>query len=413
MSIPPRPCGPDVRAIRDDFPMLRRQAHGRRLVYLDNAATTQTPAVVIDRLVRHYTHERANVHRAVHYLGGEASAAYERARETVRRFLNAAEAREVVFVSGATEAVNLVAETYGRSHVSPGDEILVSQMEHHSNLLPWQRLCAQARASLRVIPITDAGELRLDAYQAMLHDRTRLVAVTHVANALGTVNPVAEIVRLAHARGVPVLVDGAQAVAHRPVDVRALGCDFYVCSAHKVYGPTGTGALYGRADWLERMPPYQSGGGMVRTVTADQADYADPPHRFEAGTPNVAGAVGFAAALEYVESLGFDWVQAHERDVLAYAVERLARVPGLRLVGTPRDRAGLLSCLLDGVHAHDVATVLDRAGVAVRAGHHCCQPLMARLGVPATVRVSCAVYTTQEDVDSLVDALADVRRIFG
>ena len=381
-------------------------------MYLDNAATTQKPQVVLDRVARYYAAENANVHRGVHGLAEQASGAYERARDTVRRFLNAADSRDIVFVRGATEAINLVAQTYGRTHVGAGDEILISEMEHHSNIVPWQMLCHEQGARLRVIPMTDAGDLCLDAYQALLGRRTRLVAITHVANALGTVNPVADVVSMAHAQGIPVLLDGAQAVAHLPVDLRALGCDFYVFSSHKVFGPTGIGVLYGRASLLEAMPPYQSGGGMISAVTFERTDYADPPHRFEAGTPHIEGALGLAEALDYLRSLGFDWIRAHELELLAYAVDALSRVRGLRLIGTARERAGILAFNLDGVHAHDVATVLDRAGVAVRAGHHCCQPLMARLGVPATVRVSSAIYNTRAEIDALVDALGDVRRIF-
>ena len=336
----------------------------------------------------------------------------EGARATVRRFLNAAESREIIFVRGATEAINLVAQTYGRRHLAPGDEVVISEMEHHSNIVPWQMLCQERGGRLRVIPITDAGELCMDAYEAMLGDRVRLVAVTHVANALGTVNPIAEIVRVAHARGIPVLIDGAQAVAHMPVDVRALGCDFYVFSGHKVFGPTGVGVLYGREPLLEDMPPYQGGGGMIRAVTFEHTVYADLPHRLEAGTPHIAGAVGLAEALRYLESLGFDRVGAHEHELLAYGEDALSHVPGLRLIGTARERAGILAFVLDGVHAHDVATILDRAGVAVRAGHHCCQPLMARLGVPATVRISVAIYNTCAEIDVLVRALDEVRSIF-
>jgi cysteine desulfurase/selenocysteine lyase len=402
----------DVRRIRRDFPILQQRAHGRPLAYLDNAATTQKPQLVIDRISRHYAEDNANVHRGMHRLSEQASGAYERARETVKRFLNAADPREIVFVRGTTEAINLVAETYGRVHVGAGDEILISEMEHHSNLVPWQRLCHAAGARLRVIPVTDTGELQFDAYQALLSPRTRLVAVTHVSNALGTVNPVAEAVRIAHDHGVPVLLDGAQAVAHCSVDVRALDCDFYAFSGHKVFGPTGVGVLYGRGVLLDAMPPYQTGGGMIGSVAFDATDYADPPHRFEAGTPHIEGALGLAAALDYVRSVGFVSIAEHERQLLAYLLDRLARVPGLRVLGTPRERAGIVAFSLEGVHAHDVATVLDRAGVAVRAGHHCCQPLLQRLGVPATVRVSCAMYNTPGEIDALVDGLEDVRRLF-
>jgi cysteine desulfurase/selenocysteine lyase len=403
----------DVGRVRLDFPILQPCADGRPLVYLDSAATTQKPRVVLDRIARFYAGENANVRRGVHRLAAQSTERYEQARGTVQRFLNAADAGEIVFVRGTTEAVNLVAQTYGRTHVGPEDEVVVTQMEHHSNLLPWQRLCDERGARLRVIPVTDAGELCMDALPQLLNERTRLVAVTHVSNVFGTVNPVAGIVRMAHARGIPVLVDGAQAVAHLPVDVQALGCDFYAFSGHKVFGPTGIGALYARMPVLETMPPYQSGGGMVTAVARDHTEYAAVPHRFEAGTPHIEGAVGLAAALEYVETLGFDWVRSHERDLLAYVLDALSGVSGVRVLGAPSERISLVTFVVDGVHAHDVAEVLDQAGIAVRAGHHCCQPLMARLGVPATVRVSCSVYTTRSDVDALVAALGDVRTIFG
>jgi cysteine desulfurase/selenocysteine lyase len=412
MSIVDRLPSADLSQLRRDFPILEQRVHGKPLVYLDNAATTQKPQAVIDRIGRYYAEENANIHRGVHRLSESATDAYEGARATVRGFLNAADLREIIFVRGATEAINLVTQTYGRRHLAPGDEVVISEMEHHSNIVPWQMLCQERGGRLRVIPITDAGELCMDAYEEMLGDRVRLVAVTHVANALGTVNPIAEIVRLAHARGIPVLIDGAQAVAHMPVDVRALGCDFYVFSGHKVFGPTGVGVLYGRGRLLEDMPPHHGGGGMIRAVTFEHTVYADLPHRLEAGTPHIAGAVGLAEALRYLESLGFDRVGAHEHELLAYGEEALSHVPGLRLIGTGRERAGILAFVLDGVHAHDVATVLDRAGVAVRAGHHCCQPLMARLGVPATVRVSVAIYNTCSEIDVLVRALDEVRSLF-
>jgi cysteine desulfurase/selenocysteine lyase len=402
----------DVRLVRKDFPILQRRGDGQPLVYLDNAATTHKPQSVIDRVSRYYAEEHGNVRRGVHRLAAAATDAYEEARATVGGFLNAPDSREVIFVRGATEAINLVAHTFGRAHIGRGDEILISEMEHHSNIVPWQMCCQETGGRLRVIPVTDAGELRMDAFAALLTDRVRLVAVTHVANALGSINPIADIIRIAHAHGVPVLIDGAQAVAHMPVDVQALDCDFYVFSGHKIYGPTGIGVLYGRSGLLEQMPPYQGGGGMISDVTFDGTGYAEPPHRFEAGTPHVAGAVGLAEALRYLGSIGFDQVQAHEQELLAYGADALSRIPGLRLIGEARDRAGILAFVIDGVHAHDVATVLDSAGVAVRAGHHCCQPLMTRLGVPATVRASFAVYNTRDDIDALVDALHDAWSVF-
>jgi cysteine desulfurase / selenocysteine lyase len=402
----------DVAAIRGDFPILRLHVHGKPLVYLDNAATTQKPQPVIDRLVRFYAEENANIHRGVHALSQRATETYDAARDTVRRFLNAAEPQEIIFVRGTTEGINLVAQTYGRAHVRPGDEIVISEMEHHSNIVPWQILCEEKQARLRVIPITDEGELRLDACERLLNERTRMVSIAHVSNALGTVNPVAEIVRRAHDRGIPVLVDGAQAVAHMPVDVQALGCDFYVFSSHKVFGPTGVGVLYGRAALLDAMPPYQGGGDMIRSVTFERTSYNELPYKFEAGTPHIAGAAGLAAALDYLTATGRERVAAHEDDLRAYGTEALTGVPGLRLTGTARQKAGILAFVLDGIHPHDIGTILDRAGVAVRAGHHCCQPLMARLGVAATARASLALYNTREEIDALVAALHGVREVF-
>ena len=405
------PLALDPVAIRQDFPILRQRVHGKPLVYLDNAATTQKPQSVIERLVRYYAEENANVHRGVHTLSERATEAYERARETVRRLLNAADSREIVFVRGTTEAINLVAQTFGRARVGRGDEILVSTMEHHSNIVPWQILCEEKQATLRVIPITDAGELRLDEYERLLSDRTRLVSVVHVSNALGTINPVAAIVRIAHARGIPVVVDGAQAVAHMKVDVQALDCDFYAFSGHKMLGPMGIGGLYGKMSLLEAMPPYQSGGDMISSVTFERTTYNVLPHKFEAGTPNVAGAVGLAAAVDYLMAVGFDRIAAHEHELLAYGTAALSRVPGLRLTGTAAEKAGILSFVLDDVHPHDIGTILDREGVAVRTGHHCCQPLMHRLGVPATARASLALYNTRDDIDVLAGALRKVREV--
>jgi cysteine desulfurase/selenocysteine lyase len=402
----------DLKTIRQEFPILRQRVHGKPLVYLDNAATTQKPQPVTDRLVRYYTEENANIHRGVHVLSVAATDAYDAAREAVRRFLNAADSREIVFVRGATEGINLVAQTYGRAHVGPGDEIVISEMEHHSNIVPWQMLCEEKGARLRIIPITDAGELRLDLYERLLSDRTRIVAITHVSNALGTINPVADIVRLAHDRGIPVLVDGAQAIAHMPVDVQALACDFYVFSGHKVFGPTGIGVLHGRLPLLDAMPPYQGGGDMIRSVTFERTLYNEVPHKFEAGTPNIAGVVGLAAALDYVTAIGLHRVSAHEHELLVYGTEALSELSGLRLTGTATAKAGILSFVLEGVHPHDIGTILDRDGVAIRAGHHCCQPLMARLGVPATARASVALYNTREDIDALVRALRTVREVF-
>jgi cysteine desulfurase / selenocysteine lyase len=406
------PAAYDVQAVRHDFPILRERVHDKPLVYLDNAATTQKPQTVIDRLTTFYAHENANVHRGVHLLSERATDAYEDARRTVCRFLNAADPREIVFVRGTTEAINLVAQSYGRSHVAPGDEIVITTMEHHSNIVPWQMLCEQTGARLRVVPITDAGELRLDAYEAALSERTKIVAVVHVSNALGTINPVAEIVRLAHGRGIPVLVDGAQAVAHMLVDVRRLDCDFYTFSGHKIFGPTGIGVLYAKAPLLEAMPPYQGGGDMISSVTFERTLYNVLPYKFEAGTPNIAGAIGLAAALDYVDAIGLDRINAYERELLAYGTDALSQIAGLRLTGTAADKAGILAFALEGVHPHDIGTILDRQGIAIRTGHHCCQPLMDRLGVPATARASLALYNTREEIDALAAALDTVREVF-
>jgi cysteine desulfurase/selenocysteine lyase len=403
----------DIDGIRADFPVLARRIGEWPLVYLDNAATTQKPQAVIDRLVHYYSEENANIHRGVHALSVEATDAYDAARERVRRFLNASDAREIVFVRGATEAINLVARSFGAARIAAGDEVVISEMEHHSNIVPWQLICEERGASLRVVPITDAGELRLDTVEQMLGPRTRIVSVTHVSNALGTVNPIREIVRLAHARDIPVLIDGAQAVAHMPVDVQALGCDFYAFSGHKVFGPTGIGVLYGRLPQLEAMSPYQGGGDMIRSVTFERTLYNEVPNRFEAGTPHIAGAVGLAAAIEYLAGVGVARIAAHEHDLLAHGTEALTAIPGVRLIGTAAHKAGILSFVMENVHPHDIGTILDRYGVAIRAGHHCCQPLMARLGVPATARASLALYNSHSEIEALAGALRAVRKLFG
>jgi cysteine desulfurase/selenocysteine lyase len=386
--------------------------HGKKLVYLDNAATSQKPRAVIDAIVRYYQHDNANIHRGVHTLSMRATEAHDEARETVRRFIQASDASEIVFVRGATEAINLVAETYGRANVGPGDEVLITAMEHHSNIVPWQMLCDEKGAHLRVAPINDAGELDLDAFERLLSPRTRIVAVPHVSNALGTVNPVRKIVQLAHAHDVPVLVDGAQAVPHLPVDVQALGCDFYAFSGHKVYGPTGIGVLYGKEEVLAEMPPYQGGGDMIRSVTFEKTTYNVLPYKFEAGTPDIAGAIGLGAALDYVSKLGIDRVAAHGQDLLAYATEKVGAIDGVRLIGTASHRAGVLSFVVDNIHPHDLGTILDRDGIAIRTGHHCAQPVMERFGVPATARASFAVYNTKEEIDALVEGIRAAREVF-
>jgi cysteine desulfurase/selenocysteine lyase len=402
----------DVERIRKDFPILHQQVHGKPLIYLDSAATTQKPQVVLDAVQAYYTADNANVHRGVHLLSERATQAYEAARARIQRFLHAAHSREIVFVRGTTEAINLVAQTYGRRTVGPGDEVLITALEHHSNIVPWQMLCEEKGAVLRVVPIDDAGEVDLGTYEGLLNGRTRLVAVAHVSNALGTVVPVEHMIEAAHRRGIPVLVDGAQAVAHMAVDVQALDCDFYALSGHKVFGPTGIGVLYGKADLLERMPPFQGGGDMIKAVSFEKTVYNDLPYKFEAGTPDIAGAIGLGAAIEYLEALGRDHVAAYERELLAYGTERLSGLPGVRLIGTAREKAGVLSFVVDDVHAHDVGTILDREGIAVRTGHHCAMPVMARFGVPATTRASLALYNTRDELDTLAGAIGKVREIF-
>ncbi len=402
-----------VRRWRADFPILGERVHGRPLVYLDNGATTQKPAAVIEAESDYYRRTNANVHRGVHLLSQQATDAYEAARATTARFINAARADEIVFMRGTTEAINLVAQSYARPRLKPGDEILISAMEHHSNIVPWQLVCEQTGAVLKVVPIDDTGAFEFDAYERLLGARTRLVAVTHLANALGSINPVARIIEVAHAHGVPVLLDGAQAISHLPVDVRALDCDFYAFSGHKVYGPTGIGVLYAKAALLDAMPPWQGGGDMIRSVTFERTEYNVIPWKFEAGTPNIAGAIGMGAALDYVSAIGMDAIAAHEGALLAYATDALRTVPALRLIGTAPDKASILSFVLDSIHAHDVGTILDHRGVAVRAGHHCAMPVMQRYGVPATVRASLALYNTREDIDALVEGIASVREVFG
>jgi len=403
----------DSERVRAEFPILARTIHGKPLVYLDSAASSQRPWAVL-RAVEHYeTSCHANVHRGVHSLSQSATQAYEGARETVRRFLNARSTREIVFVRGTTEAINLVANSWGRSQLKAGDEVLITQLEHHSNIVPWQLICAATGATLRAAPITAAGELDMSAFARLLTARTRLVAVAHISNALGTVLPVHEIVRLAHAQGIPVLLDGAQAVAHASVDVRALDCDFYAFSGHKVYGPTGIGALYARESLLATMPPWQGGGDMILSVQIESSTYNDLPWRFEAGTPNISGAVGLGAALEYVESLGREAIAAHEQGLLELASARLAAMPGLRLVGTAAHKAAVISFTMQGVHPHDIGTILDSEGVAIRTGHHCAMPLMEYYGLAATARASFGCYNNAHDVERLVQALQRVREVFG
>jgi cysteine desulfurase/selenocysteine lyase len=401
-----------VQKIRRDFPILSQKIHGKPLVYLDNAATTQKPQAVIDAMVRSYAEDNANIHRGVHLLSERATRAYEDSREKVRTFLNAADHREIIFVRGTTEAINLVAQTFGRANITQGDEVLITEMEHHSNIVPWQLICEEKGAQLRVIPITDEGELRMDLVDSLLTDRTRMVAVVHVSNSLGTINPIAAIVEKAHARGIPVLVDGAQAVAHMPVDVQALGCDFYAMSGHKLFGPTGIGVLWGRLPLLEKMPPYQGGGDMISAVSFKKTTYNVVPNKFEAGTPNIAGSVGLGAAIDYLNGIDVAAMQAYEDELLAYGTKALTSVPGIRMIGTASKKASILSFVMEDVHPHDIGTILDQEGVAIRTGHHCTQPLMERMSVPATARASLALYNTKEEIDALVGALARVREIF-
>ena len=414
-AVPPSIEAPglDVAAVRDDFPILSSTVDGRPLVYLDSAATSQKPRHVIDRVARFYATENANIHRGVYRLSADATSAYDAARTRVARFLGAPNAHEVVFTRGTTEGINLVAQSWARPLLRAGDEIVITTLEHHSNIVPWQLVAAQTGARIRVAPVTDAGEVESDAVVALLTDRTRLVAMAHVSNALGTVLPVARIAEAAHAAGALVLVDGAQAAPHLPVDLRTLGCDFFVCSGHKMFGPTGIGVLWGREALLDAMPPWQGGGDMIESVSFDGSTWAPLPAKFEAGTPHIAGAVGLGAAVEYVESVGLGAIGAHEHALLAYATEQVGALRGVRLVGTAPDKAAVLSFVMDGIHPHDIGTILDAEGICIRAGQHCAQPLMQRLGVPATARASFAFYNTLDEVDALVAGLGRVREVFG
>lgn len=402
----------DVHKIRADFPILQQKIHGKPLVYFDNGATSQKPQVVIDTLNRYYSSENSNIHRGVHFLSERATAAYEDARHKIKNFINAPSAQEIIFVRGTTEAINLVAQSYGRTFLKPGDEIVVSAMEHHSNIVPWQILCEQIGARLRVIPINHDGEMVLDEYRRLLGEKTKLVSVTHVSNALGTIVPVKEVVRLAHERNVPVMVDGAQAAPHLKVDVQELGCDFYAFSGHKLFGPTGVGILYGRSELLDAMPPYQGGGDMISLVTFEKTHYNVLPYKFEAGTPHIAGGIGLGAAIDYLAGLDWERVAAHEQDLLEYATFALSNIEGLRIIGTAREKVGVISFVFDHIHAHDVGTILDQEGVAVRAGHHCAMPVMQRFGVPATTRASFALYNTREEIDILVKGIHRALKVF-
>jgi cysteine desulfurase / selenocysteine lyase len=402
----------DVARIREDFPVLRQTVNGKPLVYLDNAASSQVPQVVVERGSAYLEHEHSNIHRGVHYLSVKATTAYEGAREKVKRFINAREAKECIFVRGATEGINLVMHGYGRKFIGPGDEVIISEMEHHSNIVPWQMLCEEKGAKLRVIPMNDAGDLLLDDYESLLNERTKLVAVTHVSNSLGTVNPIKGMIESAHKYGVPVLIDGAQSAPHMPIDVQDLDCDFYTLSGHKMFAPTGSGIVYGKKHLLEEMNPFQGGGDMIRSVTFEKTTYADLPNKFEAGTPAIASQIGLGAAIDYLNGIGREHAMTHEEELLSYATTRLSAIEGVRIIGTARHKAGVLSFVLDDVHPHDIGTILDQEGIAVRAGHHCAQPVMQHFKVPATARASFAFYNTKEEVEALARTIEKVIEIF-
>ena len=398
--------------LRKEFPLLGEAVRNKKLVYLDNAATTQKPNAVLHALDHYYRHLNSNIHRGVHFLSEQATEAYEGVREKVRSYLNASSTKEIIFVRGTTEAINLVADSFGRAFVRSGDEILISAMEHHSNIVPWQLLCERTGAALKVAPIDDRGELILEEYERLLNDRTKIVALTHVSNALGTVNPVKQLIAMAHRRGIPVLLDGAQGAAHLRVDVRDLDCDFYALSAHKMYGPTGIGVLFGKQKLLESMPPYQGGGDMIRSVTFEKTLFNDLPYKFEAGTPSIAEGIGFGAAIDFLTGLDWRALTAHEHALLQYATDQLSQIPGVRLIGTASEKASVVSFVMDDIHPHDIGTILDQEGIAVRTGHHCAQPVMIRFGIPATVRASFALYNIMEEIDALVNGINKVKQVF-
>ena len=403
----------DVERYRKDFPILSQKVYGKPLVYLDNAATTQKPQAVIDTVDRYYSKENANIHRGIHYLSQQATDAYDDARVVVQRFLNAADSQEIIFVRGATEGINLVAQSYGRTFIKEGDEIIITAMEHHSNIVPWQILCEQVGAKLRVVPINDDSELLIGEYEKLLNKRTKFVSVTYISNALGTINPVKRMIQMAHEWNIPVLIDGAQAVPHVPVDVRELDCDFFVFSGHKIFGPTGIGVLYGKTELLEKMPPYQGGGDMISAVTFEKTLYNKLPYKFEAGTPHISGVIGLGAAINYVNQVGMGKIVIYEKELLDYATKALSQIAGLRIIGTAKQKASIISFVLDEIHAHDIGTIMDRAGIAIRAGHHCAMPVMDRFRVPATARASFAFYNTKDEINSLVQAIHKVLEVFG
>jgi cysteine desulfurase / selenocysteine lyase len=401
----------DVHRVRQDFPALQQQVHGHPLVYLDNAATSQKPQQVIDALVRYYSCDNSNIHRAVHQLSERATRQYEESRVKIQRWINAVDAREIIFVRGTTEGINLVAQAYGRTHVQAGDEVLITALEHHSNIVPWQILCEENGARLRVAPINDRGEVPFEEFEKLLGDKTRIVAIGHVSNALGTINPVREMIRAAHARDIPVLIDGAQAAPHMKVDVQELDCDFYALSGHKAYAPTGIGVLYGRSKLLEAMPPYQGGGDMISSVTFEKTLYNHLPYKFEAGTPNIAGVIGLGAAIDYLNGLNLEEIEAYEKELLHYGTEKVSQIPGVRIIGTAAEKASVISFVLEGVHPHDAGTILDRQGIAVRTGHHCAQPVMDRFNIAATTRASLSFYNTHEEIDALASGILKVKEM--
>lgn len=407
------PLTVDVEAIRKEFPILNEMPYGKQLAYLDNGATAQKPQCVIDAIDKYYKEQNSNIHRGVHFLSEKATNAYEAARTTIKNFINARSEKEVVFVRGTTEAINLIAYTFGRANIGEGDEILVSEMEHHSNIVPWQFLCKERGCTLKVVPISDSGEISIEDVRNMINERTKLVSMVYVSNSLGTVNPIKQVIEIAHSAGVPVLVDGAQSTPHMKVDVQELGCDFFTISGHKLFGPTGIGVLYGREEILEAMPPFHGGGDMIRSVSFSGTEFNGLPFKFEAGTPNIAGSIGLAEAMKFVDRIGYDAIQAQEQDLLHYATDAIQQVPGLRIIGTAANKASVISFVMDGIHPHDIGSFVDRQGVAIRVGHHCTQPVMERFGIPATSRASFTVYNTREEADRLVEALHMVREMFG
>lgn len=403
----------NVNRIREDFPILSKKVHGKNLVYLDNAATTQKPVYVIDKINNYYTTMNANIHRGVHALSQEATEAFESARIQIKQFINALGKNQVIFTRGTTEAINLVASSYGRKNIKEGDEIIISHMEHHSNIVPWQLLCIEKNAKLRVIPINDDGSLIYDEFEKMVNERTKFISIVYVSNSLGTINPIRKIIKYAHQFNIPVLVDAAQAVNHLRVDVQELDCDFLAFSGHKIYGPTGIGALYGKVELLDAMPPYQGGGDMISKVTFEETTYNELPHKFEAGTPDIAGAIGLGAAIEYVNKIGIENIREHEHSLLEYATTKIAEVPGLKIIGTAKEKTSVLSFVLENIHPHDIGTFLDFEGIAIRTGHHCTQPLMQRFNIPATSRASFAMYNTKQEIDVLINGLKKIFEVFG